>query len=795
MRSRFASEAAWPFKLRISQLASCRDFLTREGRAPRLLRVCGPSGTGKSFLVRELIVQAAAEQPDGVALYVDIPPDELEGAALFEKLDALLSERRSASRDAPSSVDRKTARAWLSAKSGRSAKRLTYAYGAARDLVGQIPVAGPFIKALLPFSAPVRQAAGDSASPIRFLMKRSRSRHVLLAIDNTQFLPFAVGETLAAELEEAGPYLRLVLIERIRGMSRIDWVPDIPGAEIMHVELANASLHEVTELVKEVMPEAEDYEEVASTIFRRSEGNLKSVWFQLRLISSRRENQEELPASYEDVILSLVPSDQAVLRFVVFTIGGLTIAHLASLLQATDLHLPPDIVSNSIVDLAALGLLVVNGEGANRVRVEHELVAHVVSDITPEEEKLELREQAVNALRTVLDAGVPSDDEAVLYDRLLGIVSDVELRQTPSLLAHVVRFIQTQSELERHAYLSSVCRDTVCWDVLDSLPETTVRSLLDAIQKVALFDFGLVATARLRQSGSMHESLASLYEAKYLVQLFRYEQATAALERVPESKEKRAVAFNIMLNLAEDDRAAEIAMRVFREVSHLPGSEHDYLVLRNSFHLFEPDVARTLVETAAAGFRALGLRFGAATALNNLGVIELSAGRIGVARDRFEASRQQLVALNSPEVYEALVELSAVALLEGDLSTATRLLSEARETAPRSLLQDRAMFELNAIALEVCGDERLRSDVATRMAAVADVARRTRDLRFIQITEWFAGCLQLALSGTGGPPAALRQKIERMRASERVAIELFIPKQFDTLALDVPFVLSPHWRY
>ena len=93
-----------------------------------------------------------------------------------------------------------------------------------------------------------------------------------------------------------------------------------------------------------------------------------------------------------------------------------------------------------------------NGERADRVRVEHELVAHVVSDTNPEEEKLELREQAVNALRAVLDAGVPTDEEAVLYDRLLGIVNEVELRQTPALLAHVVRFIQTRSEWEQHAY-------------------------------------------------------------------------------------------------------------------------------------------------------------------------------------------------------------------------------------------------------------------------------------------------------------------------------------------------------
>src|SRR5207237_310430 len=126
------------------------------------------------------------------------------------------------------------------------------------------------------------------------------------------------------------------------------------------------------------------------------------------------------------------------------------------------------------------------------------------------------------------------------------------------------------------------------------------------------------------------------------------------------------------------------------------------------------------------------------------------AGRIGVARDRFETARRELVALNSPEVYEALVDLSAIALLDGDVPTAARLLSEAREAAPRSLLQDRAMLDLNAIALEISGDERLRPDVVTRMAAVADAARRTRDLRFVQVAEWFAGCLELALSGTGG---------------------------------------------
>jgi hypothetical protein len=741
------------------------------------------------------MVRAAGERNDGLGLYVDVPPSDLEASALLDMLDSLLSDRREASRDAPSFVGRKAARSWISMKAGRSAKRLSYIYLVSRDLTAQIPLVGPFIKALLPQSAPIKETASDGVAPMRFLMKRSRARQVLLAIDNVQFLPFAVREMLTAELAEAGPHLRLVLIERVRGQARLDWAPYVSSAETMDLDLENASQDEITTLVKEVLPEADDFEDLASTIYRRSDGNLKSVWFQLRLIASRREDQETLPTSYEDVILTLSPLDQAVLRFIVFTVGGLTIANLVSLLHATDLRLRPDAVTSAIADLAALGLLVVNGESADRVRVEHELVAHVVSEITPEEEKLELHKQALVALCAVLDEGARPVDEAVLHDRLLGIVTDVELRQTPSLLSHLVQFIQTQSEFERHEYLASICRDSVCWDVLDTLPDTTVRSLLDAIQKSALFNFGLVATARLVRSGRSHESLASLYEAKYLVQLYRHEEAAAALDRVAESKEKRAVAFNIILNLAQDDRAAEIALDVYGETSEETGTEQDYLILRNSAHLFPPDDARVIVEASVNGFQALGRRFGVATALDNLGIVELSAGSIGIARERFAASQRQLAELDSPEIYQPLVNLSAVSLLRGDIAAAEQLLSSARDAAPRSLLQDSAMLDLNAIALEVYRGDHLSSHVVERMGAVVVAARKTRDLRFVDIVTWFAECLEAALAGRNNPTTPVSRRIEGIRISGNVALEVFVQRQTGEVGLDVPFMLSPHWRY
>ena len=792
--SAFSSESVWPFLLRTTEFTNCRTFLAHDAPGARVLRVFGPSGSGKSFLARELLVQAASDGRDGLGVYLDVPPAGLEASALLAKLDDLLSDRRLASRDAPSFVSRKAVRSWLATKHGRSARRLTYVYLAVRDLVAQIPLFGPFIKALFPQSAPVRAATGDSSAPLRFLMKRSRSRPVWLVVDNTQFLPLAVREALAIGFAEAGPHLRLVLIERVRA-ARINWAPVVAQAEAMDIDLRDASLEEVAALVEEILPDAADYEQLAATIFRRSSGNLKSVWYQLRLITSRREDQEELPASYEDVIVTLPTLDQTVLRFIVFTVGGLTLASLVSLLQATDLQLRPDAVTDAITDLAALGLLVVNGDSSDRVRVEHELVAQVVSDITPEEEKLELRAQAVAALSAVLEAGVGPRDEAVLYDRLLGIVEGAELRRSPLLLSLVVGFIQDQVETERYGYLTGICRDSVCWDVLDELPETTVRSLLDAIQKSSLFDFGLVATTRLRRSASLHESLASLYEAKYLVQLFRYDEAATALERVAASRERQAVLFNITLNLAQDERAAEIAMAVYAEISDLTGTEQDYLILRNSAHLFGASDARALLEAAVAGFQALGRRFAAATAVNNLGIVDLTSGSLAEARAGFEEARRELVALASAEVYQPLVNLSALSLLGGDHRSAAQFLAAARDAAPVSLLQDKAMLDLNTIALEVCAGDVAGASVLERMRPAVAAARKTRDLRFLDVVTWFAEELAAALAGVAPPAGPVRRRITELRTNGRVPLEVFVPAQIAGTSLDVPFVLSPHWRY
>jgi tetratricopeptide (TPR) repeat protein len=323
-----------------------------------------------------------------------------------------------------------------------------------------------------------------------------------------------------------------------------------------------------------------------------------------------------------------------------------------------------------------------------------------------------------------------------------------------------------------------------------------VRALLDAIQKSALFEFGLDAIAQLRQARGGEEPVASLYEAKYLVQLFRYDEANSVLERVPDSKEKRAVAFNIMLNLAQDDQAAEVARGVHDEILRETGTEHDFLILRNSVHLFRPDEARAAVTAALVGFEALDSRFGAATTRSNLGIVELASGSLGAARESFETARQLLTEVGSAEVYQPLVNLSAISLLDGNIATAQHLLSAARDAAPPSLLQDAAMFDLNAVALAVCTGDCTAVEAAKKMRAVVDAAGRTWDLRFRDVATWFAEALEALVLGRAAPPTGgLTTRIEQIRANGRVPLEVFISRGIGGDDLEVPYVLSPHWRY
>jgi hypothetical protein len=153
-----------------------------------------------------------------------------------------------------------------------------------------------------------------------------------------------------------------------------------------------------------------------------------------------------------------------------------------------------------------------------------------------------------------------------------------------------------------------------------------------------------------------------------------------------------------------------------------------------------------------------------------------------------------LEGLGSPEVYQPLVNLSAIAAVAMDFGRARELLSAARDSVPHGLAQDSAMLRLNELVLDLAESRCMTNEGLARAEAIVEDARLTRDIRFIDT----ACCLVDLLRGsdvTNALTSRARDRMSTLWRSERVSLELLLPAQLGERKVELPYVLSPHWRY
>lgn len=789
----FASESTWPFLLRQAELKECIEYFS-EGDccAPKVLRIFGASGTGKSFFAKELLVSVTELNFYSTAIYLNIPQTGFESSNLAGNINRLINSPRKAERSTASHVDKQLSAKWLKKK--QISKSWTqYSYHVARGLVGQIPCAGPFIQAFLPVS--VAQNTERQNFALRFLIDESRTNAVLFVFDNIQFLPLPSLEILETEFAAAGKKIQVVIIERTDDGARLDWTPLMPNQSVKDITFGRISCSDVETLVEHVFPSEIKRRELSETIARRSEGNLKSVWFQLKFLYLRRGEQEGdlKPETYEEVIQTLHQIDKVVLRLVTILLGGITVAHIFRIFEISSLHIDKNSITGSISDLVAIGLLVINSENNDKVRVEHEIVSRLVNDHTPEEEKLELRNHIVNALCISLNRQQKNPKDDVLYDRLIGLATEHEFRHNPKIQSLVIEFIDEQHRKEMFSYLATIFQDTVCWEVLDILPAFTVRCLLDALQKCSLFSFGLMAVEKLKRT-TAHISLALLYEAKYLVQLFRYDEAEAALSGVESSPEKFVVEFNISLNLCENQNARNIALTVSERINGSKASEYEFLILRNSGHLFDYHKAKDVLGIALNGFKGIGSDFGVATTLNNIGVVHAVSGHIDLAKKNFVKAQTMLSNLSSNEVYQPLVNLCCLMIIEKNYSKAKKYLVKAKENLPRLLAMDSIMINFNEVVISFLSKEISINEIYSKVKELHLSAQQTKDMRFISVIAWFLRQLSDYL-GDDNDIAYSEELIGYVLDKHFAGIELFVSSNINGNTITIPVFMSPHWRH
>ncbi len=751
-------DTEWPVLGREELFAQCLSFLAPDDItvASRQLDIAGPSGIGKSFFTKELICRFAGHATHAICLYLNVEQSEFESAELEKQLLALYSHPHMPTRKRP--------------------------YNVPPDVV--------------PRKLDLALRRNPNGWLWGNLFEEAMVRPVLLAIDNVQFLPDAVRGELERVLPAAATGLRFIAVERLHTNSRTTRaeLTCFPEAREI-VELDALSFPLTRQLVHDVLGDDEAADETSRKLYATSQGNPKQLWIQLRALELKRNSQSShvTVGDYEETIRDLPALEIMALRIVTFLEGGLRLDDLVQALRSMiePLENAEEKIRNTVAALAMIGLLIINGTAHDRVRTEHELVKLSVNQVTSPQERFALRQPTIDALMARLRQYTGDDEEYErLIDRLVGLLTPVEMRERSDYRAHLIRLIERQYNKENYRYLTLLYPE---WEELGMLlPRDCLLAFLDAFQKTSQFDEGIAAVGKMRtQRSTLSRDELAVAEAKYLVQKFDYGGALRLLEGVKAGSESALLRFNIHLNRCEDDIARSIVEDLPADSRKL--DEFQCVMLRNANHLYDADTARGLLERARERFEQLGRNLGVASTMTNRGVVEMWDGNREAARRHLTEAQRRLEAIGSNEAYQPLTNLAVLCALEERYDDALELLTKAEMTVSRrQLAMDNLMLRFDRLVIEMIAGGVPLIEAAADAAQIHQLSMRdTLDYRFQETLGWFANELARA---TGGTPVA-SEFDRRFRDNGCTGLEIFKRTSVDRHELTAVFVLSPHWRY
>ena len=190
----------------------------------------------------------------------------------------------------------------------------------------------------------------------------------------------------------------------------------------------------------------------------------------------------------------------------------------------------------------------------------------------------------------------------------------------------------------------------------------------------------------------------------------------------------------------------------------------------------------------------MNLRFGAATANNNLGIVEVWAGDYAAAERQFETAKAHLESLSSNEAYQPISNLAVLRLLRGDQKQAQWLLSKARAVVSRKLMMDDIMLRSNELILNLALGQVRLDGAALMIEELYDLSLRTKDMRFRRAMEWLADQIRRASSGQSMPRSESDFEARCLK-SKTCGIEVFYKFDVEDIPVKTLLHLSPHWRY
>ncbi len=781
---------AHPFVGRDADLSALGQWLDPiEVTASRVVLLRGDSGTGKTTLALHALAELARGMPRQSLLYLDLQEDEFTTANFFEALVCLSWNANPGGLPPEPRVPEKTSFREFSRQ-----RRFRHAaweglYEGVRRVSSAIPGVGrlasalPDAKVFAATSAVGSQVASVFTEYLKWAAKRVP---VLICIDNYQFLGRDARLLFESRLAALRTRVRILIIDRtIDGQSALGSVLCFPGDQWERA-IAPFDPPQTRALVGATLPRMprNAADALARDCQLKTGGNLKLIDLYLRSVLSRvGEESSDIQSPVE--LLARLPklARSIVLLTSIFT-AGLRQKYVESILR-TMVGSDPESIERAIREMTAMGYVVINGGTGDTLRA-HERVVAAMKEAVDESEFLELRDVAVRTFDSVLAGHRWSGEEYYyLIHCLIGIL---HLREVVARIDWVVELLHHEYQMSHYGYLAHIYRSFP--EVVRYLPMVSVREVLDSLQRTCEIALGMTAVQSLRTGGVPDGGLLDLYEAKYLIQQYRYREALTRLATMPESEDAFLQKLLALESLCRDEEALRL---LEASLDSCPSVEVKHIILRNAAHLYTFESAEQHLKAAVLHFETIRDGFAAGTTLNNLGVVYLWAGRWEAAEASLNRAHETLMRVGSHEHLQPTVNLGVLEAARGDLARAELRLREARPFVPPQMLWDMTLIDTNATVIALMRGSLDPAAALSELRVRYGDGLRIGDPRLYNLIAWNIEALEIVggLPTTVEPEAWFRTTV---RSRVRTGYEVELPwsnGRETTLLLG----LSPQWRH
>lgn len=323
------------------------------------------------------------------------------------------------------------------------------------------------------------------------------------------------------------------------------------------------------------------------------------------------------------------------------------------------------------------------------IKFEHEKVISTISNLSNEE-----FEQINSINETLINILINDSYENEEYfisniNSILLLTNLSNLGKDLYLVFKYIDFLYTNclySEIT-NIYINNIVNEL---KIIHFFPLKIITAILDSLQKSGKFEYGINLVKELTEYTNLN-----LFEAKYLIQQYKYDEALKILENNLENNEAMAIYINSLLHLRADNKAQKIT-NIFLEKNSK--DIYHYLVLRNTAHLYEYDIALKHLKDCEKYFS--NQQFYLATSKNNLGIIYLYMEQYTIAKNFFESAKKIFDNLKAVDIYQSYFNLSTYYILTENYNSAKEAIEKGFDNVPKNLKYDIYKFKNNLYILE-----------------------------------------------------------------------------------------------